>query len=163
MTTTYTAMRNALATFIEYNDNGGPLSFDVDAMWANARAALAGAEGVQAEVETLRQQLAEAQALIDARRNQEPVYAFRRKGLDDFCTCSEKRFLELSSKQNLFEVKKLYAAPVVAPDVQHANLLEVMKDIVQLWDHRCYEHGDGMPSRLHIRAKAAIAAMGGAA
>lgn len=41
----------------------------------------------------------------------EPVYAFRRKGLDDFCTCDAKRYEELSAKPNLFEVRVFYAAP----------------------------------------------------
>lgn len=38
----------------------------------------------------------------------EPVYAYRRKGLEYFCTCDEARYLELSDKQNLFEVCKFY-------------------------------------------------------
>lgn len=42
---------------------------------------------------------------------QEPVYAFRRKGLDDFCTCTEKRYAELSAKPNLFETRIFYTAP----------------------------------------------------
>ena len=41
----------------------------------------------------------------------EPVYAFRRKGLDDFCTCTEKRYAELSAKPNLFEIRIFYTAP----------------------------------------------------
>lgn len=41
----------------------------------------------------------------------EPVYAFRRKGLDDFCTCTEKRYAELSAKPNLFETRIFYTAP----------------------------------------------------
>lgn len=41
----------------------------------------------------------------------EPVYAFRRKGLDDFCTCDAKRYEELSAKPNLFEVRVFYTAP----------------------------------------------------
>lgn len=42
---------------------------------------------------------------------QEPVYAFRRKGLDDFCTCDKRRYDELASKPDLFEVAVFYAAP----------------------------------------------------
>ena len=42
---------------------------------------------------------------------QEPVYAFRRKGLDDFCTCDKRRYDELSGKPNLFEVTVFYTAP----------------------------------------------------
>ena len=37
------------------------------------------------------------------------------------------------------------------------DLLDALKDIVQLWDHHCYEHGDGKPSPLHVKASAAIA------
>ena len=41
----------------------------------------------------------------------EPVFLFRRKGISkDFCTCDEKRFLELSGMQNHFEIKTLYKA-----------------------------------------------------
>ena len=42
---------------------------------------------------------------------QESVYAFRRKGLDDFCTCDKRRYDELASKPNLFEVAVFYTAP----------------------------------------------------
>lgn len=42
---------------------------------------------------------------------QEPIYAFRRKGLRDFCTCDADRYAELSTKPNLFEVQVFYAAP----------------------------------------------------
>ena len=42
---------------------------------------------------------------------QESVYAFRRKGLDDFCTCDKHRYDELASKPNLFEVAVFYTAP----------------------------------------------------
>lgn len=45
----------------------------------------------------------------------EPVYAFRRKGLDDFCTCTEKRYAELSAKPNLFETRIFYTAPQPLP------------------------------------------------
>ena len=41
----------------------------------------------------------------------EPVFAFRRKGLDDFCTCTEERYAELSAKPNLFETRIFYTAP----------------------------------------------------
>lgn len=41
----------------------------------------------------------------------ERVYAFRRKGLDDFCTCTEKRYAELSAKPHLFETRIFYTAP----------------------------------------------------
>ena len=41
----------------------------------------------------------------------ERVYAFRRKGLADFCTCDEARYEELSNKQHLFETRIFYTAP----------------------------------------------------
>jgi hypothetical protein len=47
----------------------------------------------------------------------EPVYAFRRKGLDDFCTCDKRRYLELSDKPNLFETTIFYTTP---PSVEAA-------------------------------------------
>lgn len=56
------------------------------------------------EAEALRARLAQPEP--------EPVFAFRRKGLDDFCTCSEDRYNELAQKPNLFEVKKFYTAPL---------------------------------------------------
>lgn len=42
---------------------------------------------------------------------EERVYAFRRKGLDDFCTCDEARYEELSNKPHLFETRIFYTAP----------------------------------------------------
>ena len=57
----------------------------------------------------------ELQAMIIARcveKDQaESVYAFRRKGLDDFCTCDEARYEELSNKPHLFETRVFYTAP----------------------------------------------------
>ena len=41
----------------------------------------------------------------------EPVFAFRRKGLNDFCTCTEERYAELSAKPNLFETRIFYTTP----------------------------------------------------
>ena len=41
----------------------------------------------------------------------EPVFAFRRKGLDDFCICTEERYAELSAKPNLFETRIFYTTP----------------------------------------------------
>ena len=41
----------------------------------------------------------------------ERVYAFRRKGLDDFCTCDEARYGELWNKPHLFETRIFYTAP----------------------------------------------------
>ena len=41
----------------------------------------------------------------------ERVYAFRRKGLADFCTCDEARYEELSNKPRLFETRIFYTTP----------------------------------------------------
>ena len=41
----------------------------------------------------------------------EPVYLYRRLGLNDFVTCDFTRYTELSGKPNLFETKILYTAP----------------------------------------------------
>ena len=41
----------------------------------------------------------------------ESVYAFRGKGLEDFCTCDEARYEELSNKPHLFETRLFYTAP----------------------------------------------------
>jgi hypothetical protein len=38
-------MYEALQMFLAYNDQGGPISFDTDAMWAKARSVLAKIEG----------------------------------------------------------------------------------------------------------------------
>lgn len=37
-----------------------------------------------------------------------PIYAFRRKGQPEFCTCDYERYSELSSK-DLFETKIFYS------------------------------------------------------
>jgi hypothetical protein len=41
----------------------------------------------------------------------EPVYAFRRKGLIDFCTCDKRRYLELKEKPTIFEFAIFYTDP----------------------------------------------------
>lgn len=48
----------------------------------------------------------------------EPVYAYRRKGLDDFVTCDRERFDELSAKPRLFETRIFYAAPQASEAVR---------------------------------------------
>ena len=53
----------------------------------------------------------ELRAKIEAMEKQEPLYLFRRKGLDDFCTCSKERYEAFSANPRLFEVKTLYALP----------------------------------------------------
>ena len=54
-------------------------------------------------------------AKIEQMERQEPFYLFRRKGLDDFCTCSKERYEAVSANPRLFEVKKLYALPGAQP------------------------------------------------
>ena len=53
----------------------------------------------------------EALAQKDEQEPNEVVYAYRRKGIDDFCTCDERRYKELSEKPNLFETAVFYTAP----------------------------------------------------
>lgn len=37
------------------------------------------------------------------------------------------------------------------------EMLEALQKIVAMWDHHCAAHGDGIPSPLHAKARAAIA------
>ena len=46
---------------------------------------------------------------------QEPIYAFRRKGQDAFCTCTFERYLDCEASTHLFEVAMFYPLP---PDAQ---------------------------------------------
>ena len=70
----------------------------------------------------------------------EPVYAFRRKGLDDFCTCSKERFDELSNKPHLFETTASYVAPQPQqPGASRDSVFryldeQVAKDMVGFYD-----------------------------
>ena len=60
-----------------------------------------------------------AEALVaELAKKNPPVYAFRRKGLDDFCTCDEHRYNELAQKHTLFEVKVLYHSPPTAEQIE---------------------------------------------
>ncbi|WP_157810499.1 hypothetical protein [Achromobacter ruhlandii] len=65
----------------------------------------------------------EVRQLLDAASQaSEPVYAYRRKGLDDFVTCDRERFDELSAKPHLFETRIFYAAPQQADkDDEHGE------------------------------------------
>lgn len=74
-------------------------------------------------------------AKIEAMEQQEPVYLFRRKGLDDFCTCSKERYEELSARPRLFEVKKLYTLPgAQAQPVPSVPREAIEKMLTQLMD-----------------------------
>ena len=66
------------------------------------------------EDDVTREALAAIRAALAQKDDQEPegvVYAYRRKGIDDFCTCDERRYKELSEKPNLFETAVFYTAP----------------------------------------------------
>ena len=60
---------------------------------------------------------------------QDPVYAFRRRGLDDFYTCTKERYEELADMPNLFEVTTFYAAPVRTKDLTYEEVVEIIKDL----------------------------------
>ena len=65
-----------------------------------------------------------AEALVaELAKENKPVYAFRRKGLDYFCTCDERRHKELAQKPTLFEVNVLYTLPPTADDELRRRLL----------------------------------------
>ena len=55
----------------------------------------------------------------------EPVYAFRRKGVDDFCTCDAGRYLDLKAKPDFFEVAIFYTTPQPAVRLTDAQIREV--------------------------------------
>lgn len=72
---------------------------------------LALAEEAKPIIDRQRSEIDALRARIEQMEKQEPVYLFRRKGLDYFCTCSKERYESFSAKPRLFEVKTLYALP----------------------------------------------------
>ena len=69
-----------------------------------------------------------AEALVaELAKENKPVYAFRRKGLDDFCTCDERRYNELAQKPTLFEVKVLYTLPPTAEQIEKETAEAIAK------------------------------------
>ena len=79
----------------------------------------------------------------------EPVFAFRRRGLDDFCTCTEERYAELSAKPNLFETRIFYTTPPAQAAysvLEDAARLERERicAAIKAEDDYCVEHGDYM-------------------
>ena len=74
-----------------------------------------------------REALAAIREALAEQEKQEPVYAFRRRGLDDFCTCTKKRYEELADMPNLFEVTTFYAAPVDAKAIRAEALEKAAK------------------------------------
>ena len=69
-------------------------------------------EALAAIREVLADLIPDATKMVAEPVKQEPVYAFRRRGLDDFCTCTKERYEELVDRPNLFEVTTFYASPV---------------------------------------------------
>lgn len=73
-----------------------------------------------------------AEALVaELAKENEPVYAFRRKGLDDFCTCDERRYNELAQKPTLFEVKVFYTIPPTAEQIEQETAEAIAKHFGQ--------------------------------
>lgn len=75
-------------------------------------------ERMGADYATLMTDFAALEAKLNALQSQKPIYAFRRKGLEDFCTCTEERYFELAGKPNLFEVAEFYTTPKAMPNKQ---------------------------------------------
>lgn len=71
-----------------------------------------------------------------ASQTSKPVYAYRRKGLDDFVTCDRQRFDELSAKPRLFETRIFYAVP-------QASEADIIEDVAKQWDGCIYDAGPG--------------------
>lgn len=76
-----------------------------------------------------------AEALVaELAKENKPVYAFRRKGLDDFCTCDERRYNELAQKPTLFEVKVFYTLPPTAEQIAQETA-EAIAHWIRCGDH----------------------------
>ena len=76
-----------------------------------------------------------AEALVAELANEnKPVYAFRRKGLDDFCTCDERRYNELAQKPTLFEVKVFYTIPPTAEQIEQETAEACAKVYLNTYD-----------------------------
>lgn len=76
--------------------------------------------------------LARAALTAQPAASAEPVYAYRRKGLDDFVTCTLERFEELQDKPHLFETRIFYAAPVAAQAPQNDDETEGLRAHIAL-------------------------------
>ena len=79
-----------------------------------------------------REALAAIREALEEQEKQEPVYAFRRRGLDDFCTCTKERYEELVDKPNLFEVTTFYAASVSAEPCKECGAKQAQIDRLML-------------------------------
>lgn len=72
----------------------------------------------EAELAATKQKLEAAEAKLKELAEQEPIYAYRRRGRADYVTCDKERYDELAAIPNLFAVAKYYARPVPPPDLQ---------------------------------------------
>ena len=64
-----------------------------------------------------------------------PIYAFRRKGQPDFCTCSLARYSELGFKQHMYEVEIFYYPHQVEAALEAARQeirLQALSDLGEL-------------------------------
>ena len=87
-------------------------------------------DGIDCRNATIEMQDAQISAMaakLAELEGQYPVFAFRRRGLPDFCTCTEGRYAELAEKPHLFEDRKLFARPVPAEPV-NARLLPLQPE-----------------------------------
>jgi len=86
----------------------------------------------------------------------EPVFAFRRKGLDDFYTCTEERYAELSAKPNLFETRIFYTTPPTQAQPVACEPLTcewAHNEDDGFWDTECgqsWRFDDGGPKENHM-------------
>lgn len=82
-----------------------------------------------------------ARAAIEADRQArgEPVYAFRRKGLADFATCTKERFDELSDNQ-LFDTRIFYTTPQ-PPQIPEGYRLQPLSEFDAMMDTRTIPEG----------------------
>lgn len=74
----------------------------------------------------------EALARLAAMESQDPTYAFRRRGLGPFLTCSFERYAELSQNDQ-FETKVLFEAPVAdksAARITEQDAREIVDEIM---------------------------------
>lgn len=86
----------------------------------------------------------------------EPVFAFRRKGLNDFCTCTEERYAELSARPSLFETRIFYTTP--QPTQAQAGAVPLTCKWTHnaddsSWDTECgqsWRFDDGGPKENHM-------------
>lgn len=119
-------------------------------------------EQIYLESEQLRQQLAKAQALIEASRKQEPV-AWKYTQIQSGYTDVSLDYPEKSHELDVLEIESLFAAPVVAPDVP-TEITEVAQVAIEnvLREYN-YPANPKNAARAGCRAcRLHIAAMGGA-